>query len=181
MFTALWLYVLSLLLSSCTPVAVGSNHTSDAALERSFNQHQGEFEALLAEVQADSRLRTLQPGILLYGNGSASAGEGDFLSRIERLGMPKARWESYQKQLQNLGLTGGVLKADGEVEFRVDPGTIFNGDSYKGYLYTHTRPRGHALESLDQYGTDNYRDRLGYWQVYKPLKGNWYIYLFVNG
>jgi hypothetical protein len=46
----------SLIVASMTLNArgVGMNHTSDVALERFFNQHQTEFEALLAEVQADS-------------------------------------------------------------------------------------------------------------------------------
>src|SRR5580704_15459041 len=53
----------SVFLQAC---AVGRNHTSDAALERVFNQHQADFEALLAEVQADPRLTSIQPRSLVY-------------------------------------------------------------------------------------------------------------------
>lgn len=83
------------------------------------------------------------------------------------------RWMHYQKQLEVLGLYG-VMKGDGGVEFRVDPGSIFNGDSYKGYEYFSTPP-GHCRASLDIYRiSDGDKDEFGNWAVCKPLKGNWY-------
>jgi hypothetical protein len=77
-------------------------------------------------------------------------------------------------------MEGGVLKGDGRGEFRVDPGSFLNGDSYKGYVYTPTPP-DHIRSSLDGYRRcDRDSDRSGGWAVFKPLKGNWYLYLFVN-
>jgi len=134
----------SLFLHAC---AAGWIHTPDASLDRIFREHQFEFEALLGEVQADSKLTTLQPSGVIYAGHLLNVGEANF-SDLERLGLPRERWVRYQKQLQDLGLEGGILKRDGSVEFRVDPGSFLNGDSYKGYVYTPTPP-DHVRSSLD--------------------------------
>lgn len=130
-------------------------------------------------MQADAKLTAIQPDRLIYAGHLLNLSEHDF-SDIERLGLTRERWVTYQKQLQELGLAGGVLKGEGRVEFRVDPGSIFNGDSYKGYAYEPTPP-GRLQSSLDGYRiSENDKDKFGDWNVYKPLKGNWYLYLFVN-
>ena len=166
----------SLFLHACT---VGWSHTPDASLERIFSQHQAEFEALLGDVQADTKLTTLQPRGVIYDGHWLDVSETNF-SDVERLGLPRERWVRYQKQLRDLGLEGGVLKGNGRVEFRADPASFLNGDSYKGYVYRPTPP-DHVRSSLDGYRrSDRDRDRYGRWAVYKSLKRNWYLYLFVN-
>ena|SRR5579862_4908489 len=166
----------SILFVAC---AVGWNHTSDATLEQIFAKHEPEFEALLAGVQADSQLMTPQPKSLIYAGHLLEVNSTDF-SEMERLGLPRERWLRYQKQMADLGLKGGVMKGEGAIEFRVDPGSISNGDSYKGYWYTQTPP-GHLRPSLDGYRiADQDKDRFGNWAVYKRIKGNWYLYLFVS-
>lgn len=179
---SLWLCASFLFLYGC---AAGWNHTSDAALGHFFNQHRAEFEKVLAEVQADPQLKTLQPRTLIYAGkhfdrfGGKEFSESDF-SEMERLGLPRARWAGYQKYLQDLNLSGGILQTEGRFEFRVDTGSLINGDSYKGYEYR-TRPPEHILSSLDGYRlSDQHKDKFGGWLVYKPLSGNWYLYLFVN-
>ncbi len=93
--------------------------------------------------------------------------------------MPKERWTRYQEELRNLGLYGG-MKGAGGVEFRVDAGTISNGDSYKGIWYRPTRPTS-IRTSLDSYGiSDQDKARFGGWLAYKPLKEDWYLYIFVS-
>jgi hypothetical protein len=167
--------VASLSLSAC---AVGRNHASDATLERFFNEHQTEFEALLAEVQADSELKTLQPRVVIYAGRAVEVQDGD-LSEIERLGLARERWQHYQKKLRDLGLSG-VMKGDGDIEFIVDSGSLLNGDSYKGYRYT-SNATCHIRASLDSYRrSDHDKDKVGNWDVCKPLKRSWYLYLFVN-
>ena len=52
-------------------------------------------------------------------------------AEIERARLSKERWMGYQKQLNDLGLYG-VMKGKGAVEFRVETGSFYNGDSYKG-------------------------------------------------
>ena len=169
--------VLSAMCVACSGCAVGRNHTPDWKLEETFHQHEAEFEALLAEVQADTNLKTIQPHALIYAGRLINV--SDDLSAVESLGLKRERWLGYQKQLRRLGLAGGVLKGDGRIEFRVDPGSVLNGDSYKGYEYT-VNPPQHIKFSLDDYRiADSEKDKSG-WSVYKPLKGRWYLYLFVN-
>jgi hypothetical protein len=109
MRTVPWVIAPLILLAAC---AVARNHTSDATLEQVFYKHEAEFEALLADVQTDSQLVTVQPSTLIYAGGRAEVTGAD-LSEIEHLGMPKERWLVYQKQLKDLGLHGGVFKGDG--------------------------------------------------------------------
>jgi hypothetical protein len=166
-----------ILLGGC---AVGWNHTWDATLEQRFVQHRAEFEQLLAEAERDSQLHVLQPRFLSYaGKRFENVDESNF-SEIEILGMPRVRWNSYQQQLKALKIAGGISKTEGRIEFTVDTGSLTNGDSYKGYEYR-TSPPDHVLSSLDGYRiSDQHKDKFGNWAVYKPLSGNWYLYLFVN-
>jgi hypothetical protein len=159
--------------------AVGRSHTSDASLERVFNQHEAEFDELLGEILADSQLTTVQTRNLIYRGRLVEVSESNY-SEAERLGLPKASWVKYQKQMRSLGVTG-IMKGEGGIEFRVDPGTMFNGDSYKGYWYRPTPP-GHVQASLDGYRvSDRDLDKFGGWLVFRPISQNWYLYLFVNG
>jgi hypothetical protein len=163
-------FCMSALFQACS---VGGRHTSDAALERTFRQHEAEFEAFLADVQADQELTTLQPEVLIY------AGHYWKVNEIGHSGLAQERWDRYQQRLRDLGLCS-VIQSEGRVEFRVDPGSLSNGDSYKGYEYNpHPPPR--LKKSLDGYRVSaDDRDRYGGWLAYKPLNGNWYLYLFVN-
>ena len=175
----LWAVVLCALSALPEGCAVGRHHTSDASLERVFNQHRAEFEALLADLQADPQLTTLMPHVVIYDGRRVEIQE-DNSEEIERRGLPKARWTQYMKQMQQLGLVGITRSAE-EVEFRVDPGTLFNGDSYKGYSYRQTVPDRLLLPSLDGYRiSDRDLNGFGGWLVFKRLTGNWYLYLFVN-
>ena len=104
---AVSLIAVFLSLSAC---AVGWNHTSDATLERYFNHHQAEFETLLAEVQADSKLKTLQPRALIYAGRYVEISDAN-LSELERLGLSPERWRRYQKELRDLSLVS-VIKGE---------------------------------------------------------------------
>jgi hypothetical protein len=150
--------------------AVGSRHTPDATLERIFEAHETEFESLRAEVDADSQLT---------GGLHLNVLKGD-LSSIERAGLPRERWNHYQDQLRRLGLCA-VTKGGREIEFRVDQASISNGDSYKGFMYWREQP-SHVHASLDDYRISKVSETDGteFGVVLKPLKGNWYLYLFVN-
>ena len=164
-----------LMLSAC---AVGWNHTSDAALEENFAKHRREIETLLAEVEAVARLETLQPGRLMYAGRMLDIDGADFHA-IEDLGLSHERWQRYQRELRRLRIVI-VAKGDGGVEFRVDSGSLSNGDSYKGYWYASSAPC-HTRASLDGYRiSDQDKDKFGNWCVCKPLTTNWYLYLFVN-
>lgn len=166
---------LFLLPTSCRP-----GHVSDSDLEQRFRQHEQELDALLAEVQADTNLTTVQPNVVIYAGRRFDLRDQD-PTGIEQLGLTKSRLIGYQRRLRDLNLEGGILKGtSGEIEFRVDPGSIWNGDSYKGYWYA-PYPPPHILATLDGYrlskGDENPH---GGYSVYRPLKGNWSLYLFIN-
>jgi hypothetical protein len=158
--------------------SAGRSHTSDASLERAFNQHRVEFEALLADLQVDPQLTSLLAHVVIYAGRRVEIHQDDY-EEIERLGLPKVRLIQYEKQLRQLGLVA-ITRGKEEIEFRVDPGTLFNGDSYKGFSYRLTAP-DHLLSSLDGYRiSDRDSNPFGGWLVFKPLTGSWYLYLFVN-
>jgi len=164
-----------LLMGAC---AVGGRHTPDSKLEDNFVLHGAGFEALLAQVNADDKLHMVRADEVLYGGGRFSS-RGD-LSVLEQLGLSRERWASYKDQLRRLGIVQ-ITKGEGGVEFRVDTGSLMNGDSDKGYEYSPTPPAGHRKANLDTYRiSEDDKDRFGNFYVYKPLKGNWYLYLFVN-
>jgi len=168
-FTMMFLVVLG----AC---AVGGRHTSDSALEENFFRHEEQFEALLADVQADEKLSMIRLKEFRYAGHSFSS--HDDLSAAEHDGLTKERLKSYQGMLRDLGVRQ-VFRGTSGVTFKVDKGSISNGDSYKGYEYD-THPPKHLRASLDGYRiSDRERDELGY-SVCKRIKGNWYLYLFVN-
>jgi hypothetical protein len=170
---ALALPAMYLLLNACS---AGQHHTSDSKLERNFLNHEGEFEALLSEVQADEKLMMINAHRARYADRFVSAGD-----ETERVGLTRQRWARYQRQLQNLGLAQITKGLRGDVEFRVDQGSLFNGDSYKGYEYSPDAAE-HPKASLDGYRiSESDRDSSGGYYVSKPLKGFWRLYLYVNG
>ena len=63
---------------------------------------------------------------------------------------------------------------------RAEP-RLWNGDSYKGYEYSLSPPMGLRKASLDDYGiSQDDNNRFGDHYMYKPIRGNWYLYLLVN-
>ncbi len=109
-----------LLLGSC---AAGRRHTSDATLERIFKSHQAEFESLRAEMEAGPLL------MRLFAGRRMNLHELN-LSAMDIAGLPRERVRQYEDRLRRLGLWS-VMKGGYGIEFRIDPGTISNGDSYK--------------------------------------------------
>ena len=163
-----------LMLGSC---AVGGRHTPDAVLERNFLQHESGFEALLADVKADTNLEMITTHELRYsGRRLSNITES---SSFDGLGFSAARWEKYQRQLRQLGLVQ-VNRGEGAIEFRVDQVSLWNGDSYKGYEYDPVAPPSQQAD-LDSYRiSDRDKDSVGGHRVSRPIKGHWYIMLVVS-
>ena len=163
-------------------ITIGARHTSDAKLVRNFLDHRAEFDALLAELQVDTKLKVINTGAVNYGGHYITVDDTDDydLAQVERIGLTKERWAKYQRYLRDLGIVQ-IGQSDGRIEFRVDPGTPFNGDSYKGYEYSLDPPK-HQKTTLDSYRiSSDDKDTYGGYYVSKPLGGNWRLYLFVNG
>lgn len=159
----------------CASCAVGGHHPSDATLTRNFIQHEAAFERLLNELKADTGLGMMAVDGFRYGD-HMHAGE---YPTVGDPGLSKGRWRIYQQQLRDLGLVQ-VTKGGDDIEFRVDRGSMLNGDSYKGYVYT-SKPPKHMRESLDGYRVME-QDKIpfGGYLVCRQLKGDWYLFLFVN-
>jgi hypothetical protein len=161
-----------------TACAVGGRHTPDSRMEENFILQEAGFEALLAEVNADDKLEMLRVDAVRYAGRDFS--DRSDPSGLEHLGFAREHWGNYKQKLRKLGIAQ-ITRREGGVEFRVDAGTFSNGDSYKGYEYSLTPP-GRRETNLDQYRISEVdRDRFGNYFVCKPIKGNWYLYLFVNG
>lgn len=163
----------------CSGCAAGYHHTGDSSLIEIFARNESKFEALLRDVEGETKLQTIQPKTLIYGGvllNLESATDAD----IVRVGMAPRRLSEFQQRMRDLGLTGGIRKTEQEVEFRADQGSLFNGDSYKGYMYRNWPP-AHLRADLDGYkASASDRNDAGDLVVYRRLKNNWYLYLFVN-
>jgi hypothetical protein len=97
----------------------------------------------------------------------------------EHVGLTNRRLVSLRQQIQDLGVVQ-INQNDDKVEFRIDNGSIINGDSYKGYAYIQEPPE-HQRAKLDWYReSESNMDRFGNSLIYEPLKGHWYLFLFVN-
>ena len=116
--------------------SVEARHTSDAKLERNFLDHQAEFGALLTKLQADTGLTMISTRAVYYRGHLISTAD-DFV-QAERAGLTKEHWAEYQRHLVDLGLVQ-IGKSDSGIEFRVDQGSMFNGDSYKATSIASTR------------------------------------------
>jgi hypothetical protein len=160
--------------------SVGSRHLSDRTLEENFSRHEAQFEALRADFVADPKMMTIGNDGLLYAGKFVKFTTGEF-SEAERAGVSTQRWALYRKTLGELRLPGGVLRGDKCIEFRAESGSIFNGDSYKGYVYSEVQPFP-VRKILDDYKTSFAdKDSFGNVKVYKLIKAHWYLYIFVNG
>jgi len=162
------------MLGSCT---AGAHHSTDALLERNFLEREKEFENLLADVRADSKLEMISTRDVRYSGRSVFNVKD--ASDVEAVGLSAEEWRSYMRQLNSLGVVQ-VNQGEQRVTLRVDEPSLLNGDSFKGYEYSVERLSSLGT-SLDEYklsATD--KNSTGGYQVFKPLKANWYIFLYVN-
>ena len=154
-------------LQACAPV--GSRHTSDAALARLFESRQAEFESLRAEFAANSEL------MALFAGDRADLHQNNIYA-MKRARLPQENVEKYEGRLRRLRLWC-ITKGGRGLEFPVDPGTVSNGDSYKGFYWYREGQPPDIRPSLDEYRlSKNDKDLM----VYKALKGHWYLYIFAN-
>jgi hypothetical protein len=165
-------------LVGCHHQAVGEHHTPDRQLEETFARNEADFELLRTEVIGDKQFFMLRPFEGYYATRHFT--DEDYPSELEQLGFPRTRWSKYRQLLGKLGIAQ-INRADDGVVFTVDDFSLSNGDSTKCYQYSLELPAGSRKTSLDGYRLSK-EDKLqgpGY-QIYKPLRGNWYLYLFVD-
>jgi hypothetical protein len=172
---ALFSIILAVLTEVC---GTGCAHTTDDKLRRQFVAHEAEFQQLLAAVNEDAGLTSLGEDVLIYDGRSVARPR---IHDVEEMGLSAKRWQMYDTQRRRLQLVQISRGVNGAVEFRVDPGSLFNGDSSKGYVYLPGMPT--RLEpSLDRYrARASDRNRGGNITVYTHLKRNWFLYLHIPG
>lgn len=163
-----------IILSACV---VGRQHTPDSQLEQRFREHEAAFEELLALVQADKTVEMIGLDQIRHEGETVSTAE--VLAAAGKDQVRIATWERCVRLLRMLGVVQ-VFRGASAVSFKVDDGSILNGDSYKGYEYTSVPP-GNVKASLDGYRMDPQdRTQLGTRTAYKALKGKWHLYLAIN-
>jgi hypothetical protein len=177
---SVWWVAIVLFVDCC---AVGGRHPMDMILENNFMEHESQFEGLRAEIARDEGLEMINHDTVRYRGRTFSIKKDDTsdFADIERLGLRKERWVMYQNYLDDLRLMQISGCKEDYIEFRADKAKLTNGDSYKGYAYSVTPPK-RQISSLDGYRiSDSDKDNYGNYRVYKKIKGNWYLLLFVNG
>lgn len=162
------------MLCSCS---AGAHHSADASLVSMFLQHEKEFEDLLTDVRADSKLEMISIRDVRYSGRSVFNVKS--ASDVEAVGLSSERWRSYMSQLNSLGIVQ-VNQGGKGVTLTVDEPSFLNGDSSKGYQYS-LEGLSPLQTSLDAYqiSAEDKKSTGGY-SVFKALKGNWYIFLYVN-
>ena len=160
-------------ISGCT---VGRSHTPDLVLEKNFFKNQSGFFGLLTAIQSEPKLTMIGTDSASYADHLVS---GD-ISELERIGLRRSKWISFQNQLRSLQIVR-VTKAENAIEFRVDEESMSNGSSTKGYWYQ-TTPVTYQITSLDDFANSSAgKDDHGGHIVLKSLKKDWYLYIYVNG
>ena len=155
-------------------------HTSDSTLERNFARNEPRFNRLIADLNSDTKIEMVDRAELRYGGVSFESTPAG-LAGLRQRGFPADRWDHYRQELRTLGIAR-ALGGGGTVELRVDEASLWNGSSYKGYWYSTNPPGGHRRTKLDDYrlSKQDLTPSEGYF-LYKPIKANWYLYLFIDG
>lgn len=173
-------FVATLLLALPTACTVGRVHTRDSVLEQNFVRNEPRFERLVADLRSDAKLELMDETELRYGGVSFNAGSG--VADLDERGFSTDRWNHYRTLLRTTGVKRAIRGDRGEIELEFDQASIWNGSSYKGYWYSASPPPGHSRTELDDYrlSKQDLSPNGGYF-LYKAIKPNWYLYLFVDG
>ena len=142
---------------------------TDSELGARWKQHQSPFDQLILMARVDSELVRIAPDFTWTRKSVA------WPRAASDLGFSRDRWDQYRGLFKSLGLEAGLLQRPQD-EPRViylmaqTKGLVTSG-SVKGYAYSdaHLEPQ---CQSLDQ---SRGVSRSGI--CYKPLGGDWYLYL----
>ena len=169
-----------LLLSSCA-CNIGITRTSDSTLNRDFARNESGLNRLIADLNVDTGLGMVTDSEVRFG-GAFFDSSPSGLSALAQCGFTADRWAYYRQQLKELGVKRALRADGGTVELRVDEASFLSGGIYKGYWYSTSPPGGHQKASLDGYrpSKEDLGPSGGYF-LYKPIKPNWYLYLFIDG
>jgi len=141
---------------------------TDAVLRQRLTDHRQDFERLVVMAKADKELLRIAP------NFTWTTSSLVWPRPASQLGFTVQRWDDYRRLFHTLGLEAGVLRRwddpDG-VYLIVQTKGLMTGGSTMGYAYSERvlEPR---CDSLDK------PEAIVHTEIYfKPLGGNWYLYL----
>ena len=142
-------------------VQVACGHPSDARLARRFYAHEAEFNELVRMTEVDSQMYRIAPNFAFP--------ENRFTER---------RWDDYRARFNRLSISKGLVKPIGgdSILFMASvDGLLFGRGSSKGYVYS-LSPLSPCVSDLSDDPPIWAIDANYHYIVYKPLKGNWYLY-----
>jgi hypothetical protein len=142
-------------------------HPSDAALELVFEQHEADFNQLIAMSNIDAKVVRIAPDFTwLDDNAGWPRPESE-------LGFSKERWNQYRQLFEELGLKKGLGRdANGTVEFIASSHGLLTNGSGKGYIYSN-KELSPLYASLDDSPLTHGK------YVYKALQApRWYLFYY---
>ncbi len=171
-------FIYILILQSLLSCSVGRHHLPDRLVERIFELHEREFEALVADISQDHRFE-------LAGRTTLRYSVCQFEGRIGVSG-PKCtefageRWSRFQKSIANVSVVR-VERLTDQVWFDFDEVSLSNGDSFKGLMFSSKPPQRIKEGSLDGYRIEAAdRGQFGNYLIHRKIRANWYMFLFVQ-
>lgn len=154
-------------------------HTPDAELQKRFLESDTEFAFLLNQVNGDNLLQHINKTSIGYGNREYATEQDS--KELQSLGISPETIALMKNAMNKIGIVK-VVSGSKKVEFRIDQGSISNGDSFKGYAYFKEDQPKTLVESLDRYRcSPQMKDQVGNCLAFKRLRGNWYLFLFISG
>jgi len=144
-----------------------SEHLPDEALIKRFYRYEKDFETLAQMAAEDSKVTRIANDFTWLENNAAWPRPGS------ELGFSRERWENYRRLFNKLGIKGGISrKGHPETIFLLSSTTgLATGGDEKGYAYCGHEPTP-LVDSLDSIPIEVKSLQ----QVYKRVKGNWYLY-----
>jgi hypothetical protein len=142
---------------------------TDSELGTRWRQHQTLFDQLIVMARVDSELVRIAPDFTWTRKSVA------WPRAASDLGFSQDRWDQYRRLFKGLGLEAGLLHRSQDepriIYLMAQTKGLVTSGSAKGYAYSdaHLEPQ---CQSLDRSRGDS---RSGI--CYKPLGGNWYLYL----
>lgn len=134
---------------------------------RRFEQHEATFQELVNKIEARPDIDFLLRNVVFYEDGS----------RVEPGNEAELRTLMRQLNLYAISAPGpsewGIY-----MELRGNNLGLSRAGRHKGYAYLTTLPAPNwIVEDLDEIG---YSGLFGSLDVYKPIKGNWHLYLEIR-
>lgn len=143
-----------------------STHSSDQAMEKTFQLHESDLNKLVGMSNEDSKIiRIANDFTRLENNWAWPRPESE-------IGFSRQWWDEYRPLFKKIGTKYGIDRGkDGSVSIVMSATGMVAGGDTKGYAYMTKEPfpTTESLNNISIKAKSNV-------PVYKKVKGNWYIY-----